>query len=123
MGAHLLSGGERDHPADDRLARQHVRTQTAADAVGGRLHAVEVPVWSRADAGTADCVPHFSGRDGGRAAAAVAGRPARGLSAARPWESDGILGPGDRRRPDPGPLPGGLLADQYQLGWGVLGNI
>ena len=50
VGADVVPGRQRDHPADDRLARQHVRPQAPADAVGRRLHRRVVPLRPRADA-------------------------------------------------------------------------
>ena len=50
LGAHVLPGRQRDHPADDRLAGDLLRPQAAADPVGHRLHDRVVPVRPRADA-------------------------------------------------------------------------
>src|SRR5207245_9874050 len=66
------------------------RSETAAHAVGRRLHGVVVSVRPRTLARHAHHVPHHAGGDRRRHAAAVASRAPRGLSAARSRQGDGL---------------------------------
>ena len=120
LGADVVSGRQRDHPADDRLARQRLRPQAPADALGRRLHRRVVSVRPGADARLADRVPHHPGRDRRRAAAAVAGGAARGVPAAGSRQGDGLLGPRHRRRADSRTGARRLADRQLQLALGLL---
>ena len=120
VGADLVPRRQRHHPADDRMARQHVRPQAPADAVGGRLHRRVVPLRARADLGVADRLPHHAGRDRRRAAAAVAGRAARSVPAERARQGDGLLGSRHRRRADSRAGARRLADRQLQLALGLL---
>ena len=68
----------------------------------------------------ADRLPHHPGRDRRRAAAALAGGAARGLSAAGARQGDGLLGPRHRRRADPRAGARRLAHRQLQLALGLL---
>ena len=91
VGADVVPGRQRDHPADDRLARERVRPQAAADAVGRRLHGGVVPVRPGADARLAD-LSSASSRARPAARCSRSRRPCcskrfRRRTAARPWAS------------------------------------
>ena len=102
VGADVVPRRQRDHPAADRMAGQHVRPQAAADDVGRPASPSRrfSAAWRRTSP-LLVAVPAAAGRDRRRAAAAVAGGAARGVSAARARQGDGLLGPRHRRRADP----------------------
>ena len=79
-----------------------------------------VPVRARADARLAHLLPHPAGRHRRRAAAALAGRAARGVPAARARQGHGLLGPRHRRRADSRTGARRLAHRQLQLALGVL---
>ena len=81
---------------------------------------VVAPVRPGAEPAAARALPHHPGRHRRRDAAAVAGRAARGVSAARARQGHGLLGPRHRRRADPRAGARRLADRHLQLALGVL---
>ena len=123
LGADVLSGRQRHHPAHDRMAGQPLRPQAPADGLGHRLHHRVVPLRTRAEPPIPDRLPHHAGRKRRRPAAALAGRHARSVSAREARQGDGILGLGIVVAPMLGPVLGGWLTDNYSWRWVFYINI
>src|SRR6266511_3352710 len=98
MDLDLVPSGQRDHSADDGLARRALRAETAAADGGHRLHSSILSLRAGAVIGIPDHFPHHSGSMRRRIAAAITGRTAGIISGRKTRASDGFLGARDRGR-------------------------
>ena len=80
LGADQLLGGQRHHPAHDRVAGEFFRPQAALDGLGGGLHHFLVLLRPGTDSSVSDHLSRYSRRDGRRIAAAFTGDLAGSIS-------------------------------------------
>ena len=117
MGADVVSGGQRHHPAHDRLAGRPFRPQEPADAVNDRLHARVVSVRAAPNLASLVVFRIIQGATGG---ALQPLSQAVLLESFKPEERGramGFWGLGIVVAPILGPVVGGWLTENYSWRW------
>ncbi len=123
LGAHIVPGRERDHPADDRVAGKLFRTKAAADGRGRRIHHGLVPLRPGAEPGALIVFRIIQGATGGALqplsqAVMLEAFPPRDRGKAMAFWGLGIV-----VAPMLGPVLGGWLTDNYSWRWVFYINI
>ena len=113
LGADQLSGRQRHHPADQRLARDGHRPQALLHDLRGAVHRQLVPLRHRAEPAAADLLPRAAGHRRRRAGAQRAGHPRRHLPAEE--ARDGVRRLRHRRRRRAGGRADAGRVDHRQL--------
>jgi hypothetical protein len=102
LGADVVPGGQRHHPADGRVVFHAARAQAVLHDLRGAVHRQLVSVRFGSVAGGADVLPGIAGGGRRSAAARLAGHSGGELPARKTRHGDGHLrhgrggGPGDR---------------------------
>ena len=117
LGAHQLSGLERDHPADQRVAGDAHGPQAVLHDVRGAVRREQLPVWAGAEPGHADFLPRAAGRGRRGIAAQRAGNSGRYFAPAKRGMAFAVYGMAVVVAPAIGPTLGGWITDNYSWRW------